>query len=73
MTRALNTRLASICSDDYGVGIVAAPPETILWAADQVAEERGEGFAKRELKTVNRCRERHGVIPAYVPYGHRLF
>ena len=61
--------LANILSNEYGVGIMVAPPEAVLWAAEKMPVAQ----AKDELKALNRARQRHGVIPVYVPYGHQLF
>lgn len=61
--------LSRILSDEYGVGILAAPVEAILWAADKLPVEQ----AKQELTALNQARQRQGRCPAYVPYGHPLF
>lgn len=63
-------KIAKILSDEYGVGLLAAPPVAVLWAADRI-ENTEE--AKKELKAANAQRSRYGVMPAYPEYGTRLF
>ncbi len=62
--------IESILRDVYGVGVLAASPLTVLWAADRIADTE---TAKKELRKVNRLRERMGRSPAYPEYGTRLF
>lgn len=62
--------IENILHDVYGVGLLAANPTTVLWAAERIEDTE---TAKKELKRVNRKREKYGVIPAYAAYGTRLF
>jgi len=62
--------IRKILEDKYGVGILAASPVTVLWAAESIADATQ---AKRELRAANRLRERYGVIPAFPEYGTRLW
>lgn len=75
MSNANNTfkNLASILEGTYGVGPLAATPTTIIWAADLLMARDGAESAYRELSSLNRKRERFGVIPAYPEYGTPLF
>lgn len=61
--------LSNILSTEYGVGIMVAPTEAILWAAEKMPVEQ----AKQELKALNKARQRIGQIPVVAPYGHPLF
>lgn len=61
--------LANILSTEYGVGIMVAPTEAILWAAEKMPVEQ----AKQELRELNSMRQRQGRPLVYVPYGHPLF
>lgn len=60
-------QILGILSDRYGVGVVAADPVTILWAAERC------DHPKDALSAANSIRKRHGVVPAYAPYGHICF
>lgn len=62
--------LADILSEVYGIGVLYASQETVLWAAHRI---ENDDEAKKELKKVNQIRKKHGICPVYVPYGHRLF
>lgn len=64
-------KIEAIVSDVYGIGalhLAAALP--VLWAADRI-EDTEE--AKKELRRVNRKREKMGLPAAYPEYGSRLF
>lgn len=63
-------KLENILCDIYGVGAVHACPTTVLWAADRIDDVE---TAKKELRRINRLREKHGAPLAYPPYGSRLF
>lgn len=63
----MKKQILSILSDVYGVGVVAADPTTILWAAERCDNPKGA------LKAANSIRLRHGVVPAYAPCGHVCF
>jgi hypothetical protein len=67
------SRLAKILEARYGVGLLAAPPTSILWAADHLADQAGLSVARRELSAANRRRESQGKMPAVPDYGSRLF
>jgi hypothetical protein len=62
--------IETILHDVYGVGLLAANPTTVLWAADRIADTE---TAKKELRKANRKREKMGRMPAYPEYGTRLF
>ena len=65
-----NQKLETILHDVYGVGVCAADPVCVIWAADRIEDT---AHAKREIKRVNRLRSKYGHCPVYVPFGHRLF
>lgn len=65
--------LAAILRDIYGVGLADAPALAVIWAASQLADIEGVETAKNELAQVNKFREQAGVVPAYPPYGSKLF
>lgn len=67
------SRLNKILEDRYGVSLLAAPPEAILWAADRLADTAGVPAARGELSAANHRREKMGKIPAYPAFGDRLF
>lgn len=62
--------IEKIISDEYGVGIAAAPAYAVLWAAEKISDKQ---TAQSELKRANKIRARHGVPLAYAPYGHHAF
>jgi hypothetical protein len=64
------TQLEKILNDVYGVGVVVAPREAVLWAAEKI-ENKDE--ARKQLKAVNRIRAKHGAPLAYAYYGHHAF
>lgn len=58
----------------YDVTAMVASPLTILWTADYLVSAGYEiDQIKKDLKKVNRKREKAGKIPAYAPYGSPLF
>ncbi len=59
-----------ICEQIYGCSIVAAPTETVLWAAERIADK---ATAQKELERANSIREKHGKPLVYAPYGHHAF
>lgn len=65
--------LAAILRDIYGVGLADAPALAVIWAACQLADMEGVEVAKAELSEVNKFREQAGKVPAYPPYGSKLF
>jgi outer membrane biosynthesis protein TonB len=66
-------KLAAILRDIYGVGLADAPTLAVIWAASQLADMDGAEVAQAELAEVNKFREQAGVVPAYPPYGSKLF
>lgn len=66
MTRS-ETQITKIITDDYGVGIIVAPTEAILWAAEQC------GNPQKALSVVNKQRMNYGAPVAHTPYGHPAF
>ena len=64
---------SSLLASRYDVSVLSAPVCAILWTADALATSADVPTAKKALVAVNRRREKAGVIPAYVPYGHPLF
>jgi hypothetical protein len=66
-------QLAAILANTYQVGILAAPPTAILWAADALMAQAGAEIARRELSALNRKRIKAGKMPAYAPFGSPLF
>lgn len=71
--RVADTSLASFLEKEYGVGLAGADPVAVLWAAESVAFWIGVAHAKKELRAVNRWRERKGLPLAHPPYGSQLF
>ena len=69
----MNNTTTRILGEEYDAGLGIGDPTAILWAAEKAAEEIGTEAAKKELKKINRVREKYGKIPVYAPYGHRLF
>jgi hypothetical protein len=67
---AQNNNIEKILADHYGVGVVAAPPEAVLWAAERIPDKV---HAKKELAAANEIRRKHGRMPASPHYGHFLF
>jgi hypothetical protein len=65
--------LVSVLQQRYGVGPLAADPNTILWAAEFLAEHESVERAKNQLKLVNEIRRNQGKVTVFVPYGHKLF
>jgi hypothetical protein len=65
--------IETVLASEYGVSLLWASPEVILWAADRVADEVGVEHAKAELKRVNQKRDRAGRVVLIPGYGHRLF
>lgn len=64
--------IQTICEETYGVSVVMAPVNAILWAAWELAEDDPDA-ARKELKKANRLREKHGRPLAYAPHGHPAF
>lgn len=68
-----NNPVVKVLNDDYDVGIFFGDPLPIFWAAEKIMERLGVDAAKVALADVNKCRQRYGLMPAYVNYGHPLF
>lgn len=51
----------------YGVGVVSAPVEAILWAVDRINDRK---VAKAELKRANALRAKYGKPIAYDAYRY---
>ena len=57
---------------DAGCGFPA--PTVFIWAADHAIDAGIEvSKVKEDIKAINRTREKFGMIPVYVPFGHRAF
>lgn len=67
------SKLAAIHLSRYGVTVEEAGPISVVWAAEHLMELEGVDVAKKQLRAVNRRREKLGKRPAYVDYGHPLF
>jgi len=70
---ASRTLTAKLAADLYDCGLGRFDSTPILWAADRAADQIGVEAAKRELKTINRQREKLGLPVACFEYGHRMF
>lgn len=68
-----HANLSKVLSEVYGAGEGIFSPVPILWAADRLADQQGVAVAKRELRSLNRQRQRLGLIPAVPEFGSRLF
>lgn len=64
------TQIEIILNNKYGVGVVYAPKEAVLWAASEI---QTNDEAKKQLKEINRIRTKHGMPLVYAPYGHKAF
>ena len=62
-------KIANILCEVYGAGVLT-DPLTVIWASDRI-EDATE--AKIEVQAINKIRAKHGVIPVYIPFNHRLF
>ena len=65
----MNKTIQQVCEAIYGCGVVEAPAEAIIWAAERLPKER----AREEVRRVNRLRAKHGRPIVHVPYGHVAF
>jgi hypothetical protein len=65
--------IENILSDSYGVGVVAADWTTVTWAVRVLEAESGSKEAAKQMKRVNRVRERHGKYTSIPDYGTSLF
>lgn len=65
--------VVKVLNDEYDAGIFYADPLPIFWAAEKVMENLGVDAAKAALADINKHRQRYGLMPAYVNYGHPLF
>lgn len=66
----MNTNIERICEEVYGVGIAAAPVETVLWACERISDI---DVARQELSRANKIRAKHGKPLAHAPWGHHAF
>jgi len=62
-----------IMADEYNAGLGFFDPIVVLWASDKAADVIGVDAAKKEVKKINRIREKLGLPVACHQYGHRLF
>lgn len=62
--------IEAIMTARYGVGLVAASPETVRWAADQIVDPV-EALAA--LDAARKVRDRHGKYTPHPRFGDRLF
>jgi hypothetical protein len=62
--------IEAILNERYGVGVLAADPIAIIWAAEWITVTEQ---AKAELKRVNALQRKYGKVPAYPAFGTRLF
>lgn len=68
--------LAKILEDEYGVGVLAASPITIEWAAHRLARKHGSTSAQAELDALNARRIKMGKAPCCpgpCPLGHSSY
>ena len=65
--------LAKVMADEFDAGLGFFDPVVALWAAEMVADEKGDDVARRELRAFNRKREKLGLPVAVFAFGHRLF
>jgi tRNA/tmRNA/rRNA uracil-C5-methylase (TrmA/RlmC/RlmD family) len=69
----MNTTTMKLAADLYDAGLGIFSPLPILWASDKAADVIGVEAAKRELKKINRTREKNGLPVACFEFGHRMF
>jgi len=62
--------IEEILSERYGVGVVRAPIEAVLWAAEQIEDRNA---ARAGLVQANKIRAKHGAPLVYAPFGHWAF
>lgn len=62
--------IEKICISLYGVDIINAPKEAVLWSAEKIADK---SKAIKELTRANRKRSKHGKPIVFAPYGHKAF
>lgn len=70
---AKQVTITGIMSSVYGTGTGVFSPISILWASDRAADIIGVEETKKQLKKINRIRERLALPVAVHEYGHRLF
>ena len=63
----MKAQIEKILYEEYGVGIVAAPNNAVLWAAAKCQDP------KKALKAANRTRTKYGAPMVYAPYGDICF
>lgn len=62
--------IEKICKSLYGVDIINAPKEAVLWSAEKIPNK---SKAIKELSRANRIRAKHGKPIVFAPYGHKAF
>lgn len=70
---AKQVTIVGIMSEVYGTGTGVFNPISILWASDKAADIIGVEEAKKQLKKINRIREKLMLPVAVHEFGHRLF
>ena len=70
---AKQVTITGIMADVYGTGTGIFDPISILWASEKAADVIGVEEAKKQLKKVNRIREKLMLPVAVHGFGHRLF
>jgi hypothetical protein len=65
--------IEQICEEEYGISAFYIEPIALIWAAEKLIKIKDVEFAKKELRKVNKGRNKRGIIPAYPAYGSELF
>jgi len=68
--KARSLSIEDVLYELYGVGIMGAPTEALIWAAEKLMPLVR---AKSELRRANALRQKYGAPLAYPAYGTRLF
>jgi hypothetical protein len=68
----MKTTIESILVSRYGTTLLDAPPESIEWAANKLAEETDVAAAGKAWRKANAKRNKMGIYTALPPYGSAL-
>jgi hypothetical protein len=69
----MKTTIGSILVSRYGTTLLDAPPESIEWAANKLAEETDVATAGKAWRRANGKRAKFGVYPPLPAYGTALY
>ena len=70
---AQEMKTEEIMRERYDAGFCYPDGKVVIWAAERAMKEIGKEKARKEVKKINKIREKYGCIPAYIPYGSPLF